>query len=198
MPFLDKDGLIHLWNQIIARLNDKANRSEVNELKALANYIVTTEGTDSAYTATVPGMTAMTKGASFTMIPHVTSGNVAPTLNVNGLGTYKLRRRVSNSTMTTTAFPTNDWMRANTPVQVFYDGIYWIVDHPRPSATDIYGLIAIEDGGTGATTASSALANLGGMPNVAVTSADAGKFLRVSADGTWVAESIPTASGVNF
>ena len=28
MSFLDKEGLIHLWNQIIARLNGKIEREE--------------------------------------------------------------------------------------------------------------------------------------------------------------------------
>ena len=28
MSFLDKEGLIHLWNQIIARLNGKVERAE--------------------------------------------------------------------------------------------------------------------------------------------------------------------------
>ena len=29
MPFLDKTGLVHLWNQIIARLNGKVEREEL-------------------------------------------------------------------------------------------------------------------------------------------------------------------------
>lgn len=29
MPFLDKTGLAHLWNQIIARLNGKVEREEL-------------------------------------------------------------------------------------------------------------------------------------------------------------------------
>ena len=36
MPFLDKTGLAHLWNQIIARLNGKANIEDVNEAKTQA------------------------------------------------------------------------------------------------------------------------------------------------------------------
>ena len=80
-----------------------------------------------------------------------------------------------------------------------YNGTYWIVEGlTKPSAADLYGTIPVDKGGTGATTAAAALTNLGAMPNVAVTSADAGKFLRVSADGVWVAESIPNAEGVSF
>lgn len=36
MSFLDKTGLAHLWNQIIARLNGKANTEDVNEAKTQA------------------------------------------------------------------------------------------------------------------------------------------------------------------
>ena len=162
------------------------------------NPIVTTSGSGAAYVATVPGITSLTAGVKFTMIPHTVSTSTAPKLNVNGLGEKSIRRRVSNSTVTTVAGSVAGWIGANKPVEVMYDGTYWVVDFIRPNATDIYGTLPIASGGTGATTAASALTNLGAMPDVAVTSADAGKFLRVSADGVWVAESIPTASGVNF
>ena len=36
----------------------------------------------------------------------------------------------------------------------------------------------------------------GGVPSV--TTADSGKFLRVSAEGVWVAETVPSAEGVEF
>ena len=34
MPFLDNNGLAHLWNQIVARLNGKAEKSELDALAA--------------------------------------------------------------------------------------------------------------------------------------------------------------------
>ena len=63
---------------------------------------VTTAGTGAAYTATVDGITALAAGVSFIMIPHVVSTVVNPTLNVNGLGAKNLRRRLTNSTVSTT------------------------------------------------------------------------------------------------
>ena len=125
---------------------------------------VTTAGTGAAYTATVDGITALTTGVAFLMIPHVVSTVVNPTLNVNGLGAKNIRRRVSNSTVTTVAASAANWLGANKPVRVIYDGTYWIAEFDRPNATDIYGTVAIANGGTGATSAAAALTNLGAFP----------------------------------
>ena len=125
---------------------------------------VTTAGTGAAYTATVDGITALTTGVAFLMIPHVVSTVVNPTLNVNGLGAKNLRRRVSNSTVTTVAASSANWLGANKPVRVIFDGNYWIAEFDRPNATDLYGTVAIASGGTGATTAAGALENLGAFP----------------------------------
>lgn len=135
------------------------NVDGIDEL--VRNNYVTTSGDGSAYTATVEGITSLTSGVSFTMIPHVESATTNPTLNVNGLGAKLLRRRVSTSTNTTTAGATSDWLSAGKPVNVFYDGNWWIADLPRPNANDILGSVSIQNGGTGATTAAEARVNLG-------------------------------------
>ena len=122
---------------------------------------VTTEGDGAAYTATVEGITELVAGIHFMMIPHTTSTNVLPSLNVNGLGAKRIRRRVSNSTITTVASVTANWLYANKPVQMTYDGTYWIADVTRPNAADLYGTVDIASGGTGATTAEAARENLG-------------------------------------
>lgn len=125
---------------------------------------VTTAGTGAAYTATVEGITALVTGVAFLMIPHVVSTVVNPTLNVNGLGAKNIRRRVSNSTVTTVAASSANWLGANKPVRVIFDGNYWIAEFDRPNATDIYGTVAIANGGTGASSAAAALTNLGAFP----------------------------------
>ena len=122
---------------------------------------INTGGTGAAYTATVEGITALTAGASFIMIPHVASTSTAPTLNVNGLGAKTIRRRVSNSAATTTAGSSADWLSANKPIIMFYDGTYWIADLVKPNANDLYGTVPIGSGGLGADNVEDARENLG-------------------------------------
>lgn len=123
--------------------------------------IVTTAGTGAAYTATVPGITALKAGLTITIIPHTVSTAVLPTLNLNSLGAKAIRRRLTNSTVSTVASAAANWLGANKPIRVTYDGTYWIADMDRPNAADIYGTLGIANGGTGATTAAQALENLG-------------------------------------
>lgn len=122
---------------------------------------ILTTGDGAAYLATVEGVTSLSAGVSFVMVPHVVSTSTSVSLNVNSLGAKYIRRRVTSSTGTTSAGATDDWIAAGKPVRVTYDGTFWILDLPRPSATDIMGTLAIENGGTGAKTAADARANLG-------------------------------------
>lgn len=122
---------------------------------------VTTSGTGAAYTATVSGITALTAGVSFIMVPNVVSTSTQPTLNVNSLGAKYIRRRLSTTTGTTVAGSAANWITADKPIRVIYDGTYWIADIERPSASDIYGSVPITSGGTGATSAEGARTNLG-------------------------------------
>lgn len=123
--------------------------------------VVTTAGTGSAYTATVSGIDSLTVGASFIMIPNVVSTSVSPTLNVNGLGAKTIRLPISTNTSTTVAASDASWLAAGKPIQVTYNGTYWVADLTRPYATDLYGTVPVTNGGTGATTAEQARINLG-------------------------------------
>lgn len=130
-------------------------------VESIRDQTVTTAGNGSAYTVTVEGITSLTAGVSFVMIPHVVSTTGSPTLNVNGLGNKYLRRRVTTATTTTTTGGSSSWLSAGKPIRVFYDGTYWIADLPKPNALDILGTVQIQNGGTGATTAANARVNLG-------------------------------------
>ena len=148
--YLDHDGLAYVFTKIKALIS-----------KAMGTQGVTTAGDGSAYTATVDGITALAAGATFVMIPHETSTSKTATLDVNGLGAKMIRRRVSNSTVTTVTASADNWLYKNKPIRVTYDGTYWVADMDRPNAADIYGAVPIVSGGTGASTAETALANLG-------------------------------------
>lgn len=112
------------------------------------NYTVTTTGTGAAYLAEVSGITELVPGVRFMMIPHVNSTTASPTLNVNGLGDKAIRRRMSNSTSSTVAGSTANWIVANKPVSMLFDGTFWIVDDlQKPNAADLYGTVPIANGG---------------------------------------------------
>lgn len=128
---------------------------------ANGQYAITTAGTGLAYTATVPGIAALTVGASFIMIPHVVSESAAPTLDVNGLGAKPIKRRLSNLSTSVQNGYTTTWLAANKPFRIIYDGTQWIVEgHEKPTSADLYGTMPIEKGGTGATSVVDARANL--------------------------------------
>lgn len=111
------------------------------------------------------------------MIPNTVSTTTMPSLNVNNLGAKYIRRRLSSSTSTAVAGSTANWLGANKPVRVIYDGTYWIVDITRPSATDIYGVLPITAGGTGSTNGATALANLFGAGYTVLSSYQYGDTL---------------------
>lgn len=159
------------------------------------NQGISTSGDGSAYTATVDGITSLTAGVSFIMVPHVESTAVNPTLDVNGLGAKLLRRRTSSNTNTTTTGASTDWLASGKPVSVMYDGNWWIVDLPRPNANDIMGTVQIQNGGTGATTAAEAILNLGISQVPECAAEDNGKILSVI-DGspTWANAQVSSLS----
>lgn len=129
---------------------------------SISDVPVTTAGTGSAYTATVAGITALTKGVSFVMVPHVVSASTSPTLNVNSLGAKSIKRRLSTLATSVQNGYNAAWLAANQPFRMTYDGTYWIAEGMnQPVAADLYGTVSVAKGGTGATTAAAALTALG-------------------------------------
>lgn len=105
-----------------------ANKSVKYAKSATANNPIKTTGTGAAYAATVDGITALTIGVKFTMVPHVTSTTTAPTLNVSNLGAKNIRMRLTSSTTATIQLTSASFLTANKPVNVMYDGTYWVID----------------------------------------------------------------------
>lgn len=141
---------------------------------------VTTAGDGAAYTATVSGITALNTGASFIMIPHTNSTTTTPTLNVNGLGAKGLRMRGSTATGTSVTAAITAWLASGRPVQVTYNGIYWVTEVTRPAASDLSGTVPVANGG---------------VPSC--TTDDNDKFLRV-VEGVATWSTVQNAEDVSF
>lgn len=107
-------------------------------------YTATASSTDGiAYSATVPGITALTAGASFIMIPNKTSTSKTPTLNVSGLGAKPIRRRLSSLTTSLQQGYSTNWIALNKPFTVVYDGTAWVVEGmTKTDGADVYGAVA--------------------------------------------------------
>lgn len=122
-----------------------ANKSVKYAKSATANNPIKTTGTGAAYAATVDGITALTIGAKFTMVPHTVSTTTAPTLNVNGLGAKNIRMRLTSSTTATIQLTSASFLTANKPVNVIYDGSYWVIDDfAQPDVNSLYTIGAAE------------------------------------------------------
>lgn len=125
--------------------------------------IVTATSADGkVYTATVEGMDSLEVGKEIIIIPDYTTTITNPTLNVNGLGAKYLRCTVAGNNTTTTTSSTNDWLYSGKPVKVRWNGSFWVTDViGSVDGNSISGIVKIENGGTGATTAEEARENLG-------------------------------------
>ena len=175
MKFKDKDGNVYILHPVTKKdnvvgleyidehVNDNANphATTSDQVGAISRNGVLTTGSGSEYKVSIDGITELKTGISFVMIPHTNSTTSTPKLNLNGLGAKYIRRRASSNSGTTSSDSSIDWLSANKPVLVSYDGNFWIADLVKPDANDILGVVPIANGGTGASDAASALTNLG-------------------------------------
>lgn len=134
--------------------------------KFAGERIATAHSDDGAtYTVDLPGVAKLYPGLEITIIPDIHSTTTLPKLNINGLGAENIKRRISDSTSITVQSKTENFLIANQPMRLFYTGSNWIADMARPHATDIYGTVPIELGGTGADNAEEARDALGVAPS---------------------------------
>lgn len=91
------------------------------------------------YAATVPGITALTAGQSFIMVPERQSTDMSCTLNVNSLGAKRIRIRGTGSTNITAVPLATNWLAAAKPIRVTYSGALWVADVVAPDDLVSYG-----------------------------------------------------------
>ena len=128
----------------------------------VTNYVPIVTGTStngSIYTATVEGFT-LEKGRMIVFIPERVSASTSATLNINSTGAIRIYHSVSSSTSTNVTPASSNWMAANVPILLVYNGTYWKTVGMRSGASDMYGTLALSKGGTGGTSASAARTNL--------------------------------------
>ncbi|MBQ8570276.1 MAG: hypothetical protein IJ444_02060 [Kiritimatiellae bacterium] len=144
-------------------VGDTAVSTQISDAVAATGlHAVTANSSDGlVYTADVPGITSLTAGARFIMIPGCVSASTTPTLDVNGLGAKYIRRRLSNLATAQQPGYTTNWLTAGSAFTLTYDGTAWIVEGlTKPVSADLYGTLSVSKGGTGATTAEAARENL--------------------------------------
>ena len=128
------------------------------------DMIYTAESSDGVnYTVTVPGVASLYAGLRIMVKFSMNSTTTAPKLNVNNLGAKNIRQALSTNNSATAPGGTNNWLTTACPVELTYTGSMWKTDFVRPSASNMYGTVPINCGGTGATTAEDALTALGAV-----------------------------------
>ena len=123
--------------------------------------IVTTEGSGTAYTATVEGVKELTVGMKITIIPHTASTSVTPTFNLNNLGAIKIYQRLDTDTSTVFSLLSAGFLASGKPITLMYNGVFWVTEITRTAASNLYGTVQISKGGTGATNVAGARNALG-------------------------------------
>lgn len=139
--------------------------------------VVATSSDGVAYTATSKDVKELTNGSPLILIPAASSSSIEVTLNINDFGAKKIDQSVTSASGTIVPPANIDWLIANKPVLIIYDGEQWKTVSARSSAEDMLGTVKLENGGTGATTAEEARKNLGAAPAYAsgVTPLEVGK-----------------------
>lgn len=131
----------------MAILNQDTTIGDLNIVEAISNkHIygpVTTAGSSTAYTANIPEITSLVKGALYIVIPHAASTTMSPTLNINNLGAKGIRLYADSSTSSINSPSASNFLSSNIPIILIYDGtnfkllnfneVTWSNIHNKPS-----------------------------------------------------------------
>jgi hypothetical protein len=171
--------------------------ADTKKLQVVTTYASNWIGNIADYNANVPGITSLTNGATFIMIPHKTSTSSTPSLNVNNLGVKYIYRCASNSISSAYSGPSTSWLQAGNPVTVTYSNGYWKVKElTKPAASDLTGTVSVYNGGTGATTlAANAVITGNGTGTVKTVSTANGALYATAAGGAAQFGTLPIAQG---
>lgn len=134
---------------------DKVKMDGIEERATHGIPIIQMTSTDGiAYTATIDGIMELTAGMTYLFVPNMTTTSTTPTLNVNGSGACKIRRKLSIGTATGASGELTTMFYANRPTLLMYDtsigsNKFWFaLEFTKPCAIDLYGYVPVRKGGT--------------------------------------------------
>lgn len=148
----------------ITKTND--NWDKVDTLLSNVDKTAIAESTNGVtYGATIQCLTELYAGLNVTIIPNMTSTSTSVTLNIDdGKGNVIGGGKIYHSTLyngTNLTPSIAGWMIKNKPLLLVYDGTNWTTVGTRTNANEMYGVVPVAKGGTGATSAQEARNLLG-------------------------------------
>jgi hypothetical protein len=142
------DGL----EDLIAHMESKENPHGVTaaQIGAAPNMSFVLDSPDGReFIGAIPGPINIVVGTTFVVKTERVSATATPTLNINGLGTYPLRRRVAGYNGGYADGHKADWITPGVPFRVMFTGDMWLADMAQVDISDANGVLSPEHGGTG-------------------------------------------------
>lgn len=108
MAFLDNTGLSHLWGKITTALSGKLDTTgNAYRTASIPFAQVDSTSTNTAFTATVPGITELRDGVCMWLRNGKVTSASGFTININGLGAKPCYSSLAAATRSTTIFNVN-------------------------------------------------------------------------------------------
>lgn len=116
----------------------------------------TVSGVDTITAITIPPITAYVQGQMFNFLPAGNNATTTPTIAISGLSAVTIKKEND------VALVAGD-METGVPAVIVHDGTFFILQNPHTTslATNVTGIVAVANGGTGSSTAGGARTNLG-------------------------------------